>query len=162
MISREPTIERLATARSLLLEPFGLDETHLAKALSANGLPPELAQALYVAWGAAILALIAIYTWATMSFGLRFSNLTHRGIITSGPYRFAKHPAYLCKNLSWWLISMPFMVGATWQDSLRHCAMLLLANAVYWWRARTEEKHLLSDHNYQLYISSFGAKSPTL
>ncbi|WP_298931684.1 metalloprotease TldD [uncultured Ramlibacter sp.] len=34
MISREPTIERLATARSLLLEPFGLDETHLAKALA--------------------------------------------------------------------------------------------------------------------------------
>lgn len=34
MISREPTIERLATARALLLEPFGLDETHLAKALA--------------------------------------------------------------------------------------------------------------------------------
>ena len=35
MISREPTIERLATARSLLLEPFGLDETHLSRALAA-------------------------------------------------------------------------------------------------------------------------------
>ena len=35
MISREPTIERLATARSLLLEPFGLDESHLSKALAA-------------------------------------------------------------------------------------------------------------------------------
>ena len=35
MISREPTLERLATARSLLLEPFGLDETHLTQALSA-------------------------------------------------------------------------------------------------------------------------------
>ena len=34
MISREPTIERLATARSLLLEPFGLDETHLHKVLA--------------------------------------------------------------------------------------------------------------------------------
>src|SRR2546427_3013848 len=34
MISREPTIERLATARQLLLEPFGLDETHLARALA--------------------------------------------------------------------------------------------------------------------------------
>jgi TldD protein len=34
MISREPTIERLATARSLLLTPFGLDESHLAKALA--------------------------------------------------------------------------------------------------------------------------------
>ncbi|MBI5279480.1 MAG: metalloprotease TldD [Burkholderiales bacterium] len=33
MISREPTLERLATAKSLLLDPFGLDETHLAKAL---------------------------------------------------------------------------------------------------------------------------------
>lgn len=34
MISREPTLERLATARQLLLEPFGLDETHLARALA--------------------------------------------------------------------------------------------------------------------------------
>ena len=34
MISREPTIERLATAQRLLLEPFGLDETHLARALA--------------------------------------------------------------------------------------------------------------------------------
>ncbi|MEG0446146.1 MAG: DNA gyrase modulator, partial [Comamonas sp.] len=34
MISREPTIERLATARQLLLEPFGLDESHLFRALA--------------------------------------------------------------------------------------------------------------------------------
>ena len=34
MISREPTIERLATARQLLLEPFGLDERHLGAALA--------------------------------------------------------------------------------------------------------------------------------
>ena len=34
MISRESTIERLATARQLLLEPFGLDETHLSRALA--------------------------------------------------------------------------------------------------------------------------------
>jgi TldD protein len=34
MISREPTIERLATAQALLLTPFGLDESHLGKALA--------------------------------------------------------------------------------------------------------------------------------
>ena len=34
MITREPTIERLATAKSLLLTPFGLDESHLTKALN--------------------------------------------------------------------------------------------------------------------------------
>jgi TldD protein len=34
MIAREPTIERLAVAKSLLLTPFGLDETHLNRALA--------------------------------------------------------------------------------------------------------------------------------
>jgi len=35
MIAVEPTLARLATARALLLEPYGLDETHLRHALSA-------------------------------------------------------------------------------------------------------------------------------
>ena len=35
MIAREPTLERLATAKSLLLDPFGLDEAHLNRALAA-------------------------------------------------------------------------------------------------------------------------------
>jgi TldD protein len=34
MISREPTLERLATARQLLLEPYGLVESHLTQALN--------------------------------------------------------------------------------------------------------------------------------
>jgi TldD protein len=34
MISREPTLERLATAQALLLEPFGLTEAHLSRALA--------------------------------------------------------------------------------------------------------------------------------
>jgi TldD protein len=34
MISREPTLERLATAQRLLLEPFGLNESHLLRALA--------------------------------------------------------------------------------------------------------------------------------
>ena len=34
MISREPTLERLAIAKSLLLTPFGLDESHLSRALA--------------------------------------------------------------------------------------------------------------------------------
>jgi len=35
MISREPTIERLGVAKSLLLTPFGLTEVHLSRALAA-------------------------------------------------------------------------------------------------------------------------------
>jgi TldD protein len=34
MISREPTLERLAVAQRMLLEPFGLQESHLSRALA--------------------------------------------------------------------------------------------------------------------------------
>ena len=37
MISREPTLERLALARRLLLDPFGLDESKLSQALRVIG-----------------------------------------------------------------------------------------------------------------------------
>ena len=37
MISREPTLERLAIAQALMLEPFGLDDAVLARALTCIG-----------------------------------------------------------------------------------------------------------------------------
>jgi hypothetical protein len=106
---------------------------------------------LYTIWGSAILILIGIYAWATASFGLRFSNLTNRGIITSGPYRWTKHPAYICKNLSWWLISIPFVAGAGWLVAVQSCLLLAAGNLIYFARARTEERHLSSDPAYREY-----------
>jgi protein-S-isoprenylcysteine O-methyltransferase Ste14 len=107
--------------------------------------------ALYVLWGSVILALVLIYVWSTAAFGLRFSNLTHRGIITSGPYRWSKHPAYLSKNLSWWLISVPFIAGAGWLQAVQSCLLLGGVNLIYFVRARTEERHLRSDPVYSDY-----------
>lgn len=109
---------------------------------------------VYAAWGSVILALTAIYLWATIPFGIRFSNLTNRGILTNGPYRFTKHPAYVSKNLSWWLISMPFLSGAGWQSALRHSLMLLGLNLIYFLRARTEERHLSRDPDYVAYAEA--------
>lgn len=106
---------------------------------------------LYGIWGAAILMLTAIYVWATVSFGARFSNLTHRGIITNGPYRWTKHPAYVAKNLSWWMISIPFMAQGTPDETLRHCLLLLGLNLIYALRAKTEEWHLSRDADYVRY-----------
>jgi Isoprenylcysteine carboxyl methyltransferase (ICMT) family len=106
---------------------------------------------LQSAWGGAIILLSLIYALCTVAFGLRFSNLTHRGIITGGPYVLTKHPAYLAKNLSWWLISVPFVVTTDMLASLRHCALLLLLNGVYFLRARTEERHLSIDPVYVEY-----------
>jgi protein-S-isoprenylcysteine O-methyltransferase Ste14 len=103
------------------------------------------------AWAIAIVALLFIYALSTVSFGLRFSNLTHRGIITAGPYRFSKHPAYISKNLSWWLISIPFVSSQGWSEAVRNCGVLLLLNLVYYARARTEERHLSADPTYIAY-----------
>jgi hypothetical protein len=36
--------------------------------------------------GAVLVALTGVYAWATVAFGIRFSNLTHRGVLTHGPY----------------------------------------------------------------------------
>lgn len=105
----------------------------------------------YAAWGAAILVLSGLYLWATLSFAGRFSNLTHRGILTNGPYRFTKHPAYVAKNISWWLISIPFLSQGGWLDGLLRCLMLLGVNVIYWLRARTEERHLSADPVYVQY-----------
>jgi len=117
--------------------------------------------ALITAWGVMLTLLAGAYAWSTAVFGLRFSNLTHRGIITSGPYRWFRHPAYLSKNLFWWLSVLPFLVtegGAT--QALRNCGLLLLVNAVYWWRGRTEERHLLADPVYRDYRAWTEAHGP--
>jgi hypothetical protein len=105
------------------------------------------------AWGGLLVLLTGIYAWATVVFGIRFSNLTYRGVLTNGPYRFTRHPAYLSKNLFWWASVLPFMVtGGSWLEALRNCIFLLAVNAIYYWRARTEEAHLLAeDPKYREY-----------
>lgn len=105
-------------------------------------------------WGAMLVALTGIYAWATVAFGLRFSNLTHRGILTHGPYAFSKHPAYLSKNAYWWLATLPFLVttGST-TDMIRNSAILALVSGIYYWRALTEEKHLMADPAYAEYAA---------
>ena len=102
--------------------------------------------ALLWIWAAILIFLTAIYAWATVAFGIRFSNLTYRGVLTNGPYRFTRHPAYLSKNLYWWFSTMPFIATTgSLTDAVRNTALLGLVSAVYYWRAKTEEKHLLAE-----------------
>jgi hypothetical protein len=115
------------------------------------------------AWGAMLVALTAIYAWATVAFGLRFSNLTWRGTLTHGPYAWTRHPAYLSKNLFWWLSTLPFLVTTgNANDAVRNTVILALVSAVYYWRAKTEERHLLAeDAKYRAY-HAWTEQGPTL
>lgn len=111
-----------------------------------SGLPT-----LQILWGIPIILCLSVYAAASMQFGIRFSNLSHRGIITNGVYRWSKHPAYISKNISWWLIEVPFIHQAGFIAELRMCLLLLCINIIYYLRAKTEEQHLAKDEVYQQY-----------
>lgn len=101
--------------------------------------------------GAVLVGLTAFYAWATVAFGFRFSNLTNRGILTHGPYAFSRHPAYLSKNLFWWVSTIPFLTTGSLVDAARATIIMGCVSGVYYWRAKTEEMHLKLDPAYREY-----------
>lgn len=96
--------------------------------------------------------LWVVYWLATFEFGMTFSNLSWRGLINKGVYRYTKHPAYISKNLYWWLNTLPFC-GVTlfslawWQNILG----LTFVSLIYYGRAWSEEKHLNNFSDYRKY-----------
>jgi protein-S-isoprenylcysteine O-methyltransferase Ste14 len=117
-----------------------------------------LVTALFGAW---LVLLTGIYAWATVAFGFRFSNLTHRGILTNGPYAWSKHPAYLSKNLFWWFAVLPFLATThSLTDAIRNTAVMAMVSGVYYWRARTEERHLSEDPDYRDYAAWMDRNGP--
>lgn len=105
-----------------------------------------------------LLALMAVYTSASVALGFKASNLTHRGIVTHGPYRFVRHPAYVCKNMAWWIGSIP-VISAAFDQSILNGLQALAAvigwAALYVLRAVTEEDHLRSvDGEYAAYAAT--------
>lgn len=93
---------------------------------------------------AGVVVLFSIYAAATVAFGFKFSNLTNRGIVSRGPYRFIRHPAYSCKCTAWWLEHLPTM-------TFTKAIFLTGLCGVYALRAWTEERHLSLDPDYRAY-----------
>ena len=151
--SAEPTMFGWVVALFCYQPFYGLMEPQFVRYSSDFGFGAWLAAwpTMRWVWAGTILFLIGTYSLATVAFGVRFSNLTHRGILTNGPYRFTKHPAYVTKNLSWWLISIPFIPHGGVLDTVHHCIALGCVNTIYFLRARTEERHLSRDPTYVAY-----------
>ncbi|HYA88780.1 MAG TPA: hypothetical protein VEI57_17185 [Nitrospirota bacterium] len=90
-----------------------------------------------------ITILWGIFAWASLSLGWKASNLTNRGIVLHGPYRFVRHPAYASKLLIWYIQAVFFgqyFVGILFGFTL-----------IYILRAWTEERHLSNDPDYVAY-----------
>ena len=102
-------------------------------------------QYILVAIYTIIIFLYIIYVWATISLGFKFSNLTNRGVVSIGPYKYVRHPAYISKNLSWWLENS-FILTNIWAS-----IAMAMWNTIYVFRALTEERHLNKDSEYKNY-----------
>lgn len=111
-------------------------------------------------WGLALVGTRVGWAWANTSFGLRFSNLTNRGIITHGAYRLTRHPSYLFKNTSWWLINMPFLSQVGHWTAFKNSLLLLGVNGLYFLRAKAEEAHLAEDPKYVQYAEWMDQHGP--
>jgi hypothetical protein len=104
-----------------------------------------------------LITLMAIYASASVALGLKASNLTHRGIIGRGPYGFIRHPAYVCKNLAWWIGSGPLIAAGfaeSWFKGVTAVASIAGWSMIYILRALTEEDHLRKvDGEYAAYAA---------
>ena len=94
-----------------------------------------------------IIALFSIYLSSTISLGSKCSNLTNRGTVTRGPYKFIRHPAYTTKVLAWWVMSIPVM-------NLIVFFNMMVWTFIYVIRALKEEDHLLQDEEYKSYFKN--------
>ncbi len=91
-----------------------------------------------------IVLLLIVYVSATLALGTKCSNLTNRGVVSRGPYRFIRHPAYTGKVFSWWVTIIPIM------SPLAFFSMFSWS-CIYYLRAITEERHLMQDPDYKKY-----------
>lgn len=114
-------------------------------------------------WILRVLALLSLLLLLSASYALftKASNLTNRGIVHWGPYRYIRHPGYLGKNLYWLMTSIPIFFPNTrnplfeWSDYLVFCVMsiggMIGWGAMYFLRSITEERFLMRDPDYVAY-----------
>ena len=102
------------------------------------------------------VAAVAVFAWASLALGFRASNLTNRGVVARGPYRWVRHPAYMVKSIAFWIAAVPTLTDAFSNNAISK-ALWILACLVVWTliyvvRALTEERHLLmTDNGYAEY-----------
>lgn len=99
----------------------------------------------------AILLMEYIHWWGEAIMGLRASNLTHRGVISNGPFRLTRHPIYVSKCIGWLLISMPFLMGSTFLECVRLTILWGGVCLIYYGRAWAEERLFADDPDYIAY-----------
>ena len=110
-------------------------------------------QYVLCAWAVLILLSGGLEALSGATFGIRFSNVTYRGLITSGPYKYSKHPQYIAKMLNRFLTILPFIGYASILGMFQGMLGFIILLFIYFLRARTEENHLTAFPEYVAYAN---------
>ncbi len=95
-----------------------------------------------------LLLIVAFKVWSIFVLGTKSSNLTNRGIVTKGPYRWVRHPHYLSKVMVWWIGVIPSLIENYWL-----IGGMIFWTTIYVLRGLTEEQHLKRDPEYVAYMN---------
>ena len=124
-------------------------------------LPDYVPSAIVWAIHLLLLLFVILYALSAVALGTKASNLTNRGIVTKFPFNIVRHPAYSTKNLAWVIFSLTFiLVDFSSPDfDLKNYVILVISVIlsriayliIYYFRAVTEERHLMQDPEYQEY-----------
>lgn len=108
------------------------------------------------------LGFISIYVAASIALFTKASNLTNRGTVDRWPYSVVRHPAYISKFSYWICCALPlFLVNFSAPDfniykyiliSIIMLLSLFVWASIYYFRALTEERHLMQDPEYREYV----------
>ncbi len=86
------------------------------------------------------------FVLSSISLGAKGSNLTSRGVVQTGMYRFVRHPAYVTKLSAW------FIEGLLYAPNIFYFPSWFAFVLIYYTRAWTEERHLsTTDPDYLEY-----------
>lgn len=117
---------------------------------------PWIGSGVQLALNCLLIVLFGVYAWASVAIGFKCSNLTNRGVVDSGPYRWIRHPAYALKNCAWWVAGIPVFLDLfhrSWVAGVWGVCSMAGWSCIYCLRAWTEELHMLRvDTGYRGYM----------
>lgn len=117
-----------------------------------------------ITWSIRLIAVsfLTIYVAASVALGTKGSNLTNRGTVSRFPYNIVRHPAYICKNTFWIMTGLSFFLvdftakGFNYIEYFKSLTLTIITlgawATIYYFRAVTEERHLIKDPEYQAYV----------
>ncbi len=98
-----------------------------------------------------IIFMAIIHLWGEAIVGIRAANISMRGIITTGPFAFTRHPIYVSKCFQWAFLYFPVLNAVGVVNPIQSGILFLLVCAIYVGRALGEERLLSTDQNYVTY-----------